>query len=56
MITKKYIDKNDYEKFNLIEVKTSIELGKIEFGIFINDTKFKELNDLIKLIKEYFNL
>lgn len=56
LITREYIDKKDYEKFNLIEVKTSIELGEIEFGIFINDTKFKELNDLIKLIKKYFNL
>ena len=27
------MDKKDYEKFNLVEVKTTIELGKVEFGI-----------------------
>lgn len=48
------MDKKDYEKFNLVEVKTTIELGKVEFGIYINSNKFKELNDLIKLIKECF--
>lgn len=55
LITREYIDENDYKKFNLVEVKTSIELGEVEFGIYTNSTKFKELNNLIKLIKEYFN-
>lgn len=41
-------------KIFIFEVKTSIELGEVEFGIFINSNKFKEWNDLIKLIKEYF--
>lgn len=54
LITREYVDKNDYKKFNLVEVKTSIELGKVEFGIYINSNRFKELNNLIKLIKEYF--
>ena len=54
LITREYIDKNEYKKFNLVEVKTSIELGKVEFGIYTNSMKSKELNDLIKLIKEYF--
>ena len=54
LITREYVDKNDLKKFNLVEVKTTIELGKIEFGIYINSNKFKELNDLIKIIKEYF--
>lgn len=54
LITREYVDKKDYEKFNLVEVKTTIELGKVEFGIYINSNKFKELNDLIKLIKECF--
>lgn len=54
LITREYIDKKDYEKFNLVEVKTSIELGEIEFGIYITSNKFKELNNLIKLIKEFF--
>ncbi len=55
LITREYIEKNDYEKFNLVEVKTSIELGKVEFGIYMNSTKSKELNNLIKLIEEYFS-
>lgn len=55
LITREYIDKNDYKKFNLVEVKTSIELGKVEFGIYMNSTKSKELNNLIKLIEEYFS-
>lgn len=55
LITREYIDENDYKKFNLVEVKTSIELGKVEFGIYMNSTKSKELNNLIKLIEEYFS-
>ena len=54
LITREYINKDDYKKFNLVEVKTSIDIGKVEFGIYTNSTKFKELNNLIKLIKEYF--
>ena len=47
---------NDYKKFNLVEVKTTIELGAVEFGIYINSNTFKELNNLIKLIEEYFKV
>lgn len=54
LITREYADKNDYKKFNLVEVKTTIDLGKVEFGIYTNSNSFKELNDLIKLIKIYF--
>ena len=39
-----------------MEVKTTIELGKVEFGIYINSNKFYELNNLIKIIKEYFKV
>lgn len=56
LITREYIDKNDYKKYDLVEVKTTIELGAVGFGIYINSNKFKELNDLIKLIKEYFKV
>lgn len=56
LITREYIGEDDYKKYNLVEVKTSIELGEVEFGIYINSAKFKELNDLIKLIKEYFSI
>lgn len=55
LITREYIDKDDYKKFNLVEVKTSIKLGKVEFGIYMNSTKSKELKNLIKLIEEYFS-
>ena len=54
LVTKEYIDRDDYKRFNLVEVKTSIGLGEIEFGIYINANRFRELNNLIKLIKEYF--
>lgn len=54
LVTKEYIDRKTYKRYNLVEVKTSINIGKVEFGIYTNSTKFKELNDLIKLIKEYF--
>lgn len=56
LITREYVKKEDYEKFNLVEVKTTMELGAVEFGIYINSNKFKELNDLIKMIKEYFSI
>lgn len=56
LITREYVDINDYKKFNLVEVKTTIKLGAVEFGIYINSNKFKELNNLIKLIKEYFKI
>ena len=55
LITREYIDKNDYKELNLVEVDTTIGLGKVEFGIYTNSAKFKELNNLIKLIKDYFN-
>lgn len=55
LITREYINKDDYKKFNLMEVKTSLKLGKVEFGIYTNSTKFKELNNFIKLIEEYFS-
>lgn len=56
LITREYVDKNDYKKLNLIEVKTSIKLGKIEFGIYTNSNKFKELNNLIEIIKDEFQI
>lgn len=54
LITREYVDENDYKKFNLLEVKTTLELGEIEFGIYTNFNKSTELNDLIKMIKEDF--
>lgn len=54
LITREYVDENDYKKFNLLEVKTTLELGEIEFGIYTNSNKSTELKDLIKMIKEDF--
>lgn len=54
LITREYVDENDYKKFNLVEVKTTLKLGEIEFGIYTNSNKSTELNDLIKMIKEDF--
>lgn len=54
LITREYVDENDYKKFNLVEVKTTLELGEIEFGIYTNSNKSTELKDLIKMIKEDF--
>lgn len=56
LITREYVDKDEYKTFNLVEVETSINLGEVEFGIYINSTKFKELNNLIRLIKKYFKI
>lgn len=56
LITREYVDRSDYKKFNLVEVKATLELGKVEFGIYTNSNKSKELKDLIKMIKEYFKV
>lgn len=53
-ITREYVNEDEFEKFNLVEVKTSLNLGRIEFGIYLNSNRFKELNNLIELIKLYF--
>ena len=37
---------------NLIEVKTSLNLGEIEYGIYTNSNRSKELDNLIKIIKK----
>lgn len=46
----------EWENFNLTEVKNEIGLGKVEFGIYLNANRFKELNLLVEMIKENFNL
>lgn len=56
LVTREYLDRNDYKKFNLVEVKNTLRLGAVEFGIYTNSNKFKELDNLIKLIKEYFKI
>ena len=56
LITREYVNRSDYKKFDLVEVETDLKLGKIEFGIYTNSNKSKELKNLIKMIKEYFKV
>ena len=37
LVTREYVTKEEYIKYNLVELKTEIDLGKIEFGIYLND-------------------
>ena len=54
VVTEEYLYDWEWEKFNLVKVDNSIGLGKVEFGIYLNSYKFKELNILVEMIKEYF--
>ena len=56
VVTEEYLYDWEWEKFNLAKVENKIGLGKVEFGIYLNSIKFKELNLLIKMIQKYFNL
>ncbi|MCL2383805.1 MAG: hypothetical protein FWC79_06790 [Oscillospiraceae bacterium] len=53
LVTKEYVE-DQLEKYGLIALKTEFKIEPIEFGIYINGNKFKELNNLIKIIKEHF--
>lgn len=50
LITREYIEDGDYEKFGLVEVDTDLNLGKVEFGMYLNDKRSKELRDLVNMI------
>ena len=50
LITREYIEESDYEKFGLVEVDTDLNLGKVEFGMYLNDKRSKELRDLVNMI------
>lgn len=52
VVTSEYLYDWEWEKFNLIEVKNDIGLGEVEFGIYLNSNRFKELNKLVEIIKE----
>lgn len=54
LITREYIEKSDYEKLGLVEVETDLKLGRIEFGIYLNGERSKELRNLVNMIEEYF--
>ena len=54
IITKEYI-KDELEENKLAILKTDFEFEPMEFGIYINtENKFKELKDLIKIMKKEF--
>ena len=55
VVTAEYLYDWEWEKFNLVEVKNDIGLGRVEFGIYLNSNKFNELNLLVEIIKEVFN-
>lgn len=54
LVTKEYLDTELINHYNLIELKTDLNLKPIEFGIYLSDLRFKELNDLVRVIKSYF--
>ena len=56
VITQEYLYDWEWEKFNLVKIDNKIGLGKVEFGVYLNSHKFKELNLLVDMIKEYFNV
>lgn len=56
LVTREYVTSEEFKKYNLVEVNTEIDLGKIEFGIYLNGSRFKELNNLIKIIESEFNV
>ena len=56
LITREYIDDTKLEKYNLVELKTELNLEPIEFGIYFNVERKKEVNLLIKIIKENFKI
>ena len=56
MITKEYIENNKLTKYNLVELETELKLKPVEFGIYYNIERKREVNLLIKIIKEKFNI
>lgn len=54
IVTKEYLQEDFLKKHNLIEVDTALKLEPIEFGIYLNDNRFKELNNLVQIIKSHF--
>lgn len=56
VVTAEYLYDWEWENFNLAEVENNIGLGKVEFGIYLNSNRFKELNLLVEMIKEDFEI
>lgn len=54
LITREYIKKEEFKKYNLKEVQSELNMQPVEFGMYVNNSSFRELNNLIKIIKDYF--
>lgn len=52
LITREYIDDDEFERYNLTELDTELKLEPIEFGIYFTEDRKNEVNLLIKIIKE----
>ena len=55
LATKEYIE-NEIDLNKITILKTDFEIEPIEFGMYLNNNRFKELNTLIKIIKNDFNI
>ena len=56
LVTKEYVEEELNNK-ELITLSTEFNIEKLEFGIYINkDNHFKELNKLVKIIKENYRI
>jgi len=56
LITREYIDSAKLKEYNLVELKTELNLEPVEFGIYFKTERKKEVNFLIKVIKENFKI
>lgn len=56
LVTKEYIEEELKNK-ELITLSTEFDIPKLEFGIYLNkDNQFKELNKLVKIIKQNYKI
>lgn len=53
LLTKEFIKKEIQDKQIRI-LDTEFKIKPIEFGMYLNDNKFKELNQFVQIIKNYF--
>lgn len=53
LLTKEFIQKEIRDKQIQI-LDTEFKIKPIEFGMYLNDNKFKELNQFVQIIKDYF--
>ena len=55
LATKEYIE-NEIDLNKITILKTDFEIEPMEFGMYLNNNRFKELNTLIKIIKKDFKI